>query len=57
VCDVQLIIVQWKENLILCVVAELHIFVNYIKIFSVEQKCFYSKFISPATMQIIRTNF
>jgi hypothetical protein len=40
-----------------CVVVELHVTVNYIKILSVAQQCFYGKFVSPTTIQIIRTSF
>jgi hypothetical protein len=39
-----------------CIV-ELHITVNNIKILSVAQQCFYGKFMSPTTMQSIRTSF
>ena len=38
-------------------VAELHATVNYIKILSDAQHCFYGKFISLATMQITRNSF
>lgn len=35
-----------------CVVAQLHVAANYIKILTVAQQCFYGKFMSLATMQI-----
>jgi hypothetical protein len=38
-------------------VAKLHATVKDIKIPSAAQQCFYGKFMSPATMQIIRTSF
>jgi hypothetical protein len=42
----------------LCVVVDdLNVTVNYIKILSVAQQCFYCKFKSLATRQIIQTNF
>jgi hypothetical protein len=41
----------------LWVIVELHVTVNYIKILTVVQQCFYGKFKPPAIMQIIRNNF
>jgi len=40
-----------------CVVSELHVTVNYIKILTIVQQCFYGKFMLLATMQIIHTSF
>jgi hypothetical protein len=40
-----------------CVVVELRVIVNYVKILSVAQQCLYAKFMSPATMHYILTNF
>jgi hypothetical protein len=42
---------------IIFIVADLHATVNHIKIFSVAQHCFYGKYISPTTVQIIHTGF
>jgi hypothetical protein len=42
---------------VVAVVVELHVTVNYIKIWSTAQQCFYGKFMSPATMQITHTSF
>jgi hypothetical protein len=39
-----------------CVV-ELHATVSYTKILCVAQNCFYGKYMSLVTMQIIRTSF
>jgi hypothetical protein len=41
----------------ICVVTYLHATVNNIKILSAAQQCFYDKFISSKTMQIIRISF
>jgi len=35
----------------------LHFTFNYVKIFSFAQECSYCDFISPATMQILSSNF
>jgi trimethylamine:corrinoid methyltransferase-like protein len=45
------------KMLFVCVVAELLATVNYTKILSVAQQCFYGKFMSMATMQIICNSF
>jgi len=44
---------------VVVVVVEIHVTVNRIKILTLAQYCSYGKFIfiSPETMQIIRTNF
>jgi hypothetical protein len=39
------------------VIVELRVTVNHIKILRVTQQCFYGKFMSLVTMQIIRTIF
>ena len=46
---------QWKQNK--HCVFELHVAVSYINILSVIQQCFYDKFISSATMPLIRATF
>jgi len=38
---------------VVVVVVELDIIVNYIQILTVAQQCFYGKFTSPSTMEII----
>ena len=42
---------------VVVIVVEIHVSVNCIKMLGVAQQCSYGKFISPETMQIIRTNF
>ena len=46
-----------RVTILQCVAVELHDTVNYIKILSVAQQCSYGTFKSPATKQIVRTNF
>jgi hypothetical protein len=36
---------------VVVVVVELHVTVNYIKVLSVALQCFYEKFLSPATIK------
>jgi len=46
-----------KNNLFSFVIVELPVTVHYIKVLIVVQKCFYDKFMSQATIQIISTSF
>jgi len=52
---ISMITVHWKHNISLCVcvcvVTELHVTVNYIKILSFAQHCCNGKPMSQATMQ------
>ena len=51
-------ILQYKYNNAFCCVLLLsYMSLNYVKILRVAQQCFYCKFMSPATMKIIRTSF
>jgi len=40
-----------------CLVVKLHVTVNYLKILSTAQQCFYGKVMSLTTTQIIHTSF
>jgi hypothetical protein len=53
---VRVTILQWK-NINAFRVIVLRVTVNYKKVLSVAQQCFYSKFMSLATVQIICVSF